>query len=136
MAVKKVSYCHATVSARAGQGAAHLDALRRAGVSLVAFVGFPTTGGKAQLDFVASRLGEIRKVARREGWRLSQPKKAFLVHGQDGVGAGHRVLKKLADRKINVTAAAAVTAGNRRWGMILWVKPAVYARAARALGAR
>jgi hypothetical protein len=48
----------------------------------------------------------------------------------------HRHLQKLADAGINVTAADAVSAGQGRYGMILWVKPRDYTRAAKALGAR
>jgi hypothetical protein len=51
------------------------------------------------------------------------------------VGAVHKHLKKLADRKINITATDAVAAGKGRYGMLLWVKPKDYARAATALGA-
>jgi hypothetical protein len=67
---------------------------------------------------------------------LSKVKKGFLIQGDDRVGAVSRHLDKLAGRKISVTAADAVTAGQGRYGMILWVKQKDYARAARALGAR
>ena len=134
--VRKVNYCYAKVSARAGQGAAVLGALREAGVNLLAFSGFPIGGGKAQLDLVAEDMAAVRRVARQQGWRLSKNKKGFLVQGGDRVGACHRQLQKLADRKINVTAVDAVAAGKGRYGMILWVKPQVYARAARALRAK
>ena len=63
-------------------------------------------------------------------------KKGFLIQGTDQVGAVHRHLKKLAEAGINITAADAVSAGMGRYGMLLWVKPRDYARAARALGAR
>jgi hypothetical protein len=134
--VRKVNYCYAKVSARAGQGAAVLGALREAGVNLLAFSGFPIGGGKAQLDLVSEDMAAVRRVARKQGWRLSKNKKGFLVQGSDQVGACHRQLQKLADKKINVTAVDAVTAGKGRWGMILWVKPKDYARAARALRAK
>jgi hypothetical protein len=52
------------------------------------------------------------------------------------LAALHRHLQKLADAAINVTAADAVAAGQGRYGMILWVKPRDYTRAAKALGAR
>jgi hypothetical protein len=52
------------------------------------------------------------------------------------VGAVHNHLKKLADQKINITAADAVTAGKGRYAMLLWVRPKDYARAAAALRAR
>jgi hypothetical protein len=123
------------VPRRAGQGAKVLGALRDAGVSLLAFSGFPR-GGQAQIDLVIDRPAALRGVARREGWRLVGPKRGFLVQGTDRVGAVHRHLEKLADAGINVTAADAVAAGGGRFGMVLWVKPRDYGRAARALGAR
>jgi hypothetical protein len=43
--------------------------------------------------------------------------------------------QKLAAAKVNVTAACATAAGGGRYGMIVWVPPASYAKAARALGA-
>ena len=134
--VRKVNYCYAKVSARAGQGAAVLDEIQKAGVSLLAFSGFPIGGGKAQLDLVTQDIAAVRRVARKNGWRLSKTKKAFLIQGDDRAGACHRQLQKLADQKINVTAVDAVTAGKNRWAAILWVKPKVYARAAKVLKAK
>jgi hypothetical protein len=133
--VRKVGYFKLSVPRRAGQGARILGALRDAGVSLLAFSGFPRGGG-AQIDLVTDRASALRGVARRQGWRLVGPKRGFLVQGTDQVGAVHRHLQKLADAGVNVTAADAVAAGGGRFGMVLWVKPRDFARAARALGAR
>jgi len=105
-------------------------------VNLAAFTAFPTRGGKGQVDLIAEDLGPIRRIARRNGWRLSDVKKGFLIQGDDRVGAVHNHLKRLAERKINVTAVDAVTAGKGRYGMLLWVRPKDYARAAAALKAR
>ncbi len=134
--VKRVNYCYPVVPNRAGQGARILAELKRAGVNLLAYSGFPVGGGRSQLDLVLEDMGPLRRVARRNGWRLSKVKKGFLIQGSDEVGAVHRHLQKLADVGINVTAADAVAAGNGRYGMILWVKPRDYRRAAKALGAR
>jgi hypothetical protein len=134
--VRKVSYCYATVPARAGQGAAILAALRDEGVNLLAFSGFPVGKGKAQVDLVTDDVAGVRRAGRKRGWRLSKVKQGFLVQGSDRVGACHRHLAKLAAQGISVTAADAVTAGRGRYGMILWVKPKDRLRAARALGAR
>ena len=134
--VRKVSYCYPIVPNRAGQGARILGELTDAGVNLVAYSGFPVGGGRSQIDLVVEDVGALRRVARRNGWRLSKVKKGFVIQGADQVGAVHRHLRKLADAGINVTAADAVAAGQGRYGMILWVKPRDYARAARALGAR
>jgi len=136
MAARKVRYVALDVPSRTGQAAAILGALADAGVNLQAFSGFPTGGGKAQVDLVTDDLAAVRRVARKEGWRVRAPKRGFLVQGRDRVGAVHRDLTRLARAGINVTAADAVTAGQGRYGMILWVKAKDYARAARALGAR
>jgi hypothetical protein len=134
--VKLVNYCYLKVPSRPGRGAAVLEALREAGVDLLAFTAFPERGGKAQVDLVTDDLAGVRRVARQQDWTVSAPKKVFLVQGDDRVGAVHRHLAKLAGARINVTAADAVTAGRGRFGMILWVKPKDVGRAAKALGAR
>jgi hypothetical protein len=134
--VRRVNYVYAVVPNRAGQGARMLGELERADVDLLAYSGFPIGGGRSQLDLVLEDMGSLRRAAKKNGWRLSKVKKGFVVQGTDRVGAVNRQLKKLADAGINVTAADAVAAGKGRYGMILWVKPRDYARAARALGAR
>ncbi|MGE5175813.1 MAG: hypothetical protein ACM3JJ_05495 [Hyphomicrobiales bacterium] len=134
--VRKVGYCYVKVPNRAGQGARVLAALAEAGVNLTAFLAFPAKAGTAQIDLIADRLGPVRRVASRLGLRVSRNKKAFLIQGDDKPGAVHRVVKRLADVRVNATASAAVAAGGKRFGMLLWVKPKDYARASRALGAR
>lgn len=133
--VRKARYCYVVVPSRAGRGASVLGALAEVGVNLVAYSGFPVGGGKAQLDFVAERVGAIRRVARRHGWKVSPAKRCFVIAGDDRVGAVHRHVARLAAAGISITAADAVTAGKSRYGMVLWVKPRDYAKAARALRA-
>ena len=133
---RKLNYCYVTVSHRAGAAAGILKALKNAGVNLTAFSGFPTSGGKAQVDLIADKLGGIRRLARQHGWKLSRPKKGFLIQGTDEVGAIEKPIAKLAAARITITAADAVAAGKGRYGMILWVKRKDYARAAKAIGAR
>ena len=136
MPARKIHYCYVTVPNRAGQGADVLGALKKAKVNLLAYSGFPTRGGKAQLDLVAENLGAIRQVGKKNGWRLSKSKKGFLIQGKDRIGAVQQQIQKLADKRINVTAADALTAARGRYGMLLWVKSKDYGRAARALKAR
>jgi len=134
--IRKVNYCYTKVSNRAGQGVKMLEEIKDAGIDMVAFSGFPIGRGKAQLDFVTADMTELRRLAKKNGWRLSKMKKGFLVQGQDKEGAVHRHINKLADNKISVTAADAVAAGKGRYGMILWVKPKDFARASRTLKAK
>ncbi len=134
--IRKINYTYVMVPHRPGKGIEVLGALREAGVGLTAFSAFPAGGGTAQVDLVTDDLPGLRKVARRNGWRLSAVKRGFLVQGDDRIGAVHRVLAKLTTARINAVAADAVTAGRGRYGMILWVRPKDVSRAARALGAR
>jgi len=134
--VRKVSYYYVKVPNRAGQGVKVLRALKEAGVNLLVYSGFPLKGGKAQLDLVAETTAPLSRAAKRNGWRLSKRKRGFLVQGEDKIGTVHRHIQKLAEKKISVTSAQAVSAGKARYGMILWVKPKDYNRAARALRAK
>ena len=78
----------------------------------------------------------LKRVARREGWRLSKNKKAFLIQGDDTPGALHRIVDRLAKAGVNITAAQAIAAGRKRFGMILWVNQKMYRKAARVLNAK
>jgi hypothetical protein len=133
---RKINYCYVTVGNRAGAAAGILNQIKSAGINLQAFSGFPGKQGKAQIDLVADKLAGIQKLARKNGWKLSKTKKAFLIQGPDKPGAVTEPIGKLAKQGINVTAAGAVAAGKGRYGMILWVKPKLYNRAARALKAK
>jgi hypothetical protein len=82
--VKKVSYCYPIVPNRAGQGARVLAELTSAGVDMLAYSGFPVGGGRSQLDLVVEDLGALRRVARRNGWRLSKVKRGSSFRGPTG----------------------------------------------------
>jgi hypothetical protein len=132
-AVRRVEYYYVTVPDTPGEGNRILSALKDGGVSLLAYLGFPVGGGQSQIDLVPEDPGSLRQAAERAGITLSEPKRAFLIQGDDHVGAVADTTAKLAEANINVTAAAATAAGSGRYGMILWVAPADYDKAAGAL---
>jgi len=131
--VRLVEYFYVTTPQKPGVGAAVLNELRRAGVNLLAFSGFPAGRG-AQIDFVPENAAAFRAAAKAAKWKVTGPKKAFLITGDDRTGAVADILQKLADARINVTAVDAACAGAGRYGAILWVAPRDVTRAARALG--
>ena len=133
--VRRVPYFVMNVANKPGEGAKVLDALKKAGINLLAFSGFPQPGRRAQLDFVPANPAAFLKVARKAKWKVSQRKIGFLVQGKDRVGACANFLGKLAAAKINVTAVDCVSAGAGRYGGIFWVKPRDVRRAARILRA-
>jgi len=118
--VKKVAYFAMDVPNRAGRGAKIMGALADRGVNLLAFSGFPN-GKKAQLDFIPEDVTVFRKAVKAAKLTTRPQKFGFLIQGEDRKGAVAKILKKLADKKINVTAINAVSAGKARFAAILWV---------------
>jgi hypothetical protein len=132
--VKKLTYFSMDVPNRPGEGACVLDTLATAGVNLLAFTGFPS-GKKAQLDFITDKPALFKKAARAAKIKVRPQKSCFLIQGGDRRGVVADLLKKLAEKKINVTAIDAATAGAGRYAAILWVQPRDVNKAAKALGA-
>src|SRR5881409_2649229 len=132
--IRRVSYFYTTISDKPGEGARLLQVLRTAGVNLLAFHAFPSAR-KSQVDFVPADATALITAAKSAKIKLSKPKTAFLLDGDDRVGALAGTMAKLAAAKVNVTAISAVCAGMGRYGAIFWVKPRDVAKAASTLGA-
>ncbi len=132
--VRKVQYFYIMAPDKPGEGARALRTLAEAGVNLLAFSGFPE-GRRSQLDFVPEDPAAFRAAAKKARWKVTGPKAAFVVEGEDRPGAAAEILGRLADAEVNVTATDAVCAGAGRFGVLLWVKPRDVNKAAKALGA-
>lgn len=132
--IRKVDYYYIKAANKPGEGARVLQALRKEGINLLAFSGFPQ-GQKAQIDFIPDDPDAFESAANHAGLKLSKKKIGFLAQGVDRPGAVSEIMGKLADAKINVTAIDAVSAGGGRYGAILWVKPKDIDKAANVLNA-
>jgi hypothetical protein len=132
--VRRADYFYTHVPDTPGEGFRVLSKLREAGINLAAFSAFPSSGGKTQVDLVPEGAEALIKACQQAGISLTGPKPCFLIEGADRPGAVAEIVKRLADAKINVTAADAVCAGGGRYGAILWVKPESVNAAAKALG--
>jgi hypothetical protein len=130
--VVSVEYFYVNAPNKPGEATRMLAVLEEAGINLLAFTGFPS-GRAAQIDFVPEDTASFKQVARKAKWKLTGPKRAFLVRGDDRVGAVLEVMSKLSDAKINVTAIDALCAGEGRYGAILWVAPKDFRRAAKLI---
>ena len=131
--IRKVEYAYLTVANRSGEATRILEALRDANINLVAFSGFPQGRNRAQIDLVTDEIDALKAMAKRLKRKLSRTKRAFLAEGTDEVGAALPPIAKMARAKINVIAADAVAAGEGRFGMLFWVAPRDYRRAAKLL---
>jgi hypothetical protein len=133
--LRKIGYFSVEARHTPGQGLRILAALRDGGVNLLAYSGFPS-GRKAQLNFVPAEPAKFKAAARKIKLKISPKKIAFLLQGNDKVGALTAILSKLAKAKINLTALEAVVAGAGRFGAIFWVKPKNVAKTAKLLRAK
>lgn len=132
--VRKVAYFALEIPNKPGEGARVLGALADAGVNLLAFKGFPS-GRKAQLDFIPEDVAVFKNAVKAAKIKTRPQKFGFLVQGDDRKGAVGDLLKMIAEKKINVTAIDAVSAGAGRYAAILWVAPRDVNKATKALGA-
>ena len=131
--LRKVDYFYVQTPQAVGEAARILAALRDAGVSLLAYSGFPS-GRRAQQDFAPTDSAQFTAAMKKLKLKLSRRKTGFLLEGDDKVGALTDVLSRLAAAKINVTALDAVAAGEGRFGCIFWVKPRDVTKTAKVLG--
>ena len=132
--ISRVDYYSAIVPDKPGEAARILTALEEAGVNLVAFSGFPE-GRKSQVDFIASDGPALVKAAKKAGLEIGKKKTAFLVEGEDRVGAVAAIARTLAGAGINIVSMQAICAGQNRYGGLLWVKPEDVRKAAKLLAA-
>jgi len=131
--IQQANYFYTVVPDKPGEAACILAGLRDAGINLLAFCGFPQ-GRKGQLDFVVGDSAAFVRAARKMKIKLSKKKTAFLISGNDQVGAAAEFMEKLAAAKINVVSMQGIGAGAGRFGAILWVKPADIKKAAKVFG--
>jgi hypothetical protein len=131
--VRLVDYYYVTIADKPGEGARVLSHLRNAGVNLLAAHGFPS-GRRSQMDLVPADAGALKAAAKQARWKVTGPKKALLVEGDDRVGALVDYFSRLGAAKVNITASSAIVAGMGRFGAIIWVKGRDVKKAAKALG--
>ncbi len=133
--IRLVDYFYVQVPDRAGEGAKILGAIRDAGVNLLAVSGFPE-GRKSQIDLVPEDATRFKALAKKSGWKVTGPKKAFWIYGgADRPGIVASLADKLAAAGVQITAATIACSGGSRFGGILWVPPDQVKKAAKALGA-
>ena len=133
--VRKVEYFSIVVPDKPAQAFGVLSTLVSANVNLLACSGIQR-GRRAQIDVVPENARRFRSVVKKAGLAFTPEKTGFLIQGDDRPGALVAHLRTLADSDVNVTGIDALSAGEGRWGAIIWVESKDVARAARALGAR
>jgi hypothetical protein len=133
--VKEVEYYYVLVADRPGEVRKLLEFLSEKAVNLLALTVFPAGGGQSQLDFFPENPELLKQATADANFKLVGPKKAFILQGEDKVGALYEFHLKLSNAGINIHASNGVVDGTGRFGYVIWVNPADYEKASKALRA-
>jgi hypothetical protein len=133
--VRKVEHFSIEVSNKPGEAFKVLSALVSAGINLLACSGIPR-GRRAQIDVVPEDTRQFSAAVKKADLAFKSKKTGFLIQGKDRPGALAEKLGKLAAAGVNLTAVDGLSAGQGRWGAILWVKPEDVSKVARLLRAK
>ncbi|MHC4470584.1 MAG: ACT domain-containing protein [Planctomycetota bacterium] len=132
--IRIVDCYYATVHDRPGEGSRLLEHISESGLSLTAFTAVPTGADEVQICLVTDRPDMLQKAASDAGAMLVGPKKAFLIQGEDRIGALHAYHLTLSNAGVNVYSSTGVCAGKGSFGFILWVEPEDFDKAFDAFG--
>ena len=131
--IRRVDYFNTTIRDRPGEGYKLLSQLAEMGMNLVAFTAVPVGSANTQLTLFPEDTGRMASAAQRAGMRLDGPHPAFLVQGDDKLGALAEIHEELYRANVNIYASSGVTDGRGTFGYLIYVRPEDYDRAAAAL---
>lgn len=132
--IRRVFYYYITVKDEPGTAYQLLAQFSGLGINLLAFTAIPVGPNSTQLTIFPDDELDLEHLAKRSGLNLDGPHPAFHVQGDDELGALAQVHYKLFEARINVYASSGTSDGRGSFGYIIYVKPAEFEHAARALG--
>lgn len=132
--IRRVDYFYTAVKDQPGEAYKLLSLLADLGVNLLAFTAVPVGPMRTQLALFPEDTGKLHTEAKKAGLTIDGPHAAFLVQGDDQLGALADIHARLFDAHVNIYASTGVTDGRGSFGYVLYVRPEDSGKAARALG--
>jgi len=132
--IRRAGYFYLTVEDRPGEAYGILTRLAQLGVNLLAFTGVPIGPQRTQLSVFPEDPARLIAAAKSAGIAADGPHPAFIIQGDDELGALAGVHERLYNAHVNVYASSGVTDGRGAFGYVLYVRPERYEEAAAALG--
>jgi len=131
--IRTAKYFKVRIADKPGTLAGALAPLREAGVNLLAVHAFPRNR-RTQVDVVPEDPIAFKNIAKAHKLKIQGPKMCLLVDGDDRPGTLADLTDRLGSARINMTAVTGLTAGQGRFGAILWVKPGDVKKVAKVFG--
>lgn len=132
--ISRVQYFHTNIKDRPGEAYKFLSNLAKLKVNLFAFIAVPVGPTMTQLTVFPESPALMKNEATRTGLFLEGPHPAFLVQGDDELGALAAIHLKIYEADVNVYSASGVSDGKGGFGYIVYVKSEDFEKAAAALG--
>ena len=104
-------------------------------VNVLAFSAVPYGPSHVELTIFPERPKAFVELAVKMGWKTTGPLHAFLVQGDDRLGALAEIQRMLMDAEVKIYASSGVTDGSGHFGYVVYFKEEDHHRAAKALGA-
>jgi hypothetical protein len=86
------------------------------------------------VDVVPEDPTAFNAIAKAHKLKVQGPKMCLLIEGDDRPGAMADLTDRLRLAKINIISVTGLSAGQGRFGAILWVKPGDIRKAAKVFG--
>ena len=131
--IRRVAYYYVMVNDRPGESYRLLSLLAQQGVDLLAFSAGPLGGEATQLVLFPADTSLFASAAMAARLQAEGPHHAFLITGDDQLGACAEIHRKLAEAKINVFSSNGVTDERGGFGYLIHVRPEDFERAAGVL---
>jgi hypothetical protein len=131
--IRRVEYYYANVRDELGAAYRLLSQLAELGVDLLAFTAVPSGPALAQFTLVPTDAGKLLAQASVAGLPLDGPYHAFLVQGDDELGALADVHEQLVKAGVDIFASSGVSDGRGAFGYLVYVREDQFERATAAL---
>jgi hypothetical protein len=133
--VRSVEYFYIRIEESRERAYELLAQLASEDVNLLAFSAVPFGPNHVELTIFPSRSDKFTQLGEKLGWMVVGPQHAFLVQGDDSLGALADIQRMLSEADVKIYASSGVTDGSGRFGYVIYFKEEDRERASRALGA-
>lgn len=132
--IQRVEYFNTNVRDRPGAAYEVLSHLSAADVNLLAFSAVPVGPDYTMLVLFPENVDMLARAAQELRLDLTGPNRAFMIQGDDKLGALADIHRALSEARINVYASNGVTDGRGGFGYVVYVRPEDFERASSVLG--